>query len=219
LTKHLKQKLGEKNALEIVNLTGGNPYIINLISHYLNDHNRNLTLTEIKSLINDDIRISGYKSPSGIIIPENSLEYRQIVTDIRTVNSSLLKKVQQRPELMFDISPRQFEEFIAELMSKRGYEVDLTKATRDGGKDLIIASNKDLGNLIFYVECKQKAQTKPVGVHLVRQLAGSIFADRVTAGILITSSYFSPAAKDYSEQIKHQLSLVDYVRLKDWLKI
>ena len=120
---------------------------------------------------------------------------------------------------MFDISPRQFEEFVAELMAKRGYEVDLTKATRDGGKDLIIASNKDLGDLIFYVECKQKALTKPVGVHLVRQLAGSIFADRVTAGIMITSSYFSTAAKDYSQQIKHQLSLVDFIRLKDWLKL
>jgi HJR/Mrr/RecB family endonuclease len=56
---------------------------------------------------------------------------------------------------MFDISPRQFEEFISDLMAKRGYEVDLTKSTRDGGKDLIIASNKELGDLIFYVECKQ----------------------------------------------------------------
>jgi restriction endonuclease Mrr len=36
---------------------------------------------------------------------------------------------------------------------------------------------------------------------------------------MITSSYFSPAAKDYSQQIKHQLSLVDFIRLKNWLKV
>jgi len=103
------------------------------------------------------------------------------------------------------------------LWRKGGYKVDLTKATRDGGKDLIIANHSDIGNFIFYVECKKYSPTIPVGVNLVRELAGTVLADRVTAGIMVTSSYFSPDAINYSTQVKHQLSLIDYLKLKDWI--
>jgi hypothetical protein len=70
-------------AVELVNLTGGNPYIINLISFYINDHNRNVSVSELRALINDDIKISGVKTQSGIVLQENSVDYQQIVSDIK----------------------------------------------------------------------------------------------------------------------------------------
>ena len=119
---------------------------------------------------------------------------------------------------MYQLTSRQFEEMVAELMTNRVYNVDLTKATIDGGKDLKIANHVDIGNFIYYLECKRYSPTKPVGVNLVRELAGTISVDRVTAGIMITSSYFSPDAIEFSEKIRHQMSLIDYVKLKEWLK-
>ena len=90
-------------------------------------------------------------------------------------------KVALRPEILQEITPRQFEELVCELFERKGYNVQLTKQTRDGGKDLIVLNNSVLGDLVIYAECKKKAPKHPVNVGLVRQLYGTVEADRVTA--------------------------------------
>lgn len=57
------------------------------------------------------------------------------------------------------------------------------------------------------------APDRPVGVNLVRELYGTISADKATAGLLITTSYFSQDAINFKNQVSHQLSLIDYVKL------
>jgi len=118
---------------------------------------------------------------------------------------------------MYEISPRQFEEFVAELLEREGFNVNLTKATRDGGKDIFIATKNNLGNFLYYVECKRYSSDNPVGVNLVRELYGTISADRATAGLLITSSYFTPDAISFTKNIQYQLSLKDFFDLKTWV--
>jgi len=116
------------------------------------------------------------------------------------------------------LTPRQFEEYTAELFEKRGYKVKLTPETRDGGKDLLIIQGDTLGEFLIYTECKRYAPDNPIGVRIVRELFGTIIADRATAGIIVTSSYFSPDAIVFTEKIKHQMSLVDFVKLKKWIE-
>ncbi|SFR74909.1 Restriction endonuclease [Mitsuaria sp. PDC51] len=157
-------------------------------------------------------------SSGGLLLPDRKREWLEFTSHIQTVNGQLLRSVQKNPNAIFDLTSRQFEEVTGELLEKLGYKVELTKATRDGGKDLILASHSNVGQFVYYVECKRYAPERPVGVHLVRELVGAIYADRVTAGIMVTSSYFSPDAVSYSQQLKHQLTLVDFLRLKAWLK-
>lgn len=66
---------------------------------------------------------------------------------------------------------------------------------------------------MFYVECKQFAKTSPVDVALVRQLYGTVEADRVTAGIMVTTSYFSREAKRYQQKIRRRMNFIDYSEL------
>ncbi|MBK3519721.1 restriction endonuclease [Carboxylicivirga marina] len=216
LNELLKKQLAEKDIQRIANYTKGNPFLLQLFSHYLNQNR--YSVDQILKLVNDEIQKKGVFTNSGIEIPSSSYEFKHITSDIRVVNKNILDKIKLRPEDMHKLTSRQFEEMVAELMEKRGYSVDLTKATRDGGKDLIIANHVDIGNFLYYLECKKYAPERPVGVNLIRELAGTISVDRVTAGIMITSSYFSPDAIEFSEKIKHQMSLVDYVKLKEWLK-
>lgn len=216
LLSQLEKKIPEKDLVKITKLTNGHPYLLNLVGQYLNSDNYNID--EIFKLINESINQKGLFKKTGGIILETSPEFLQITDDIRIVNKSILDKIRLKPEDVYSLTPRQFEEMVAELMTKRGYKVDLTKATRDGGKDLIIANHTDIGNFIYYVECKKYAPTNPIGVNLVRELVGTISADRVTAGIMITSSYFSPDAIQFSEKFRHQLSLIDFIKLKEWVK-
>lgn len=71
----------------------------------------------------------------------------------------------------------------------------------------------DFVPFLIYVECKQYAPDRPVGVNLVRELYGTISADEATAGLLITSSYFSKDAINFKNKVKHRLNLMDYVQL------
>lgn len=215
LLRALESILPDGDLAKVARFTQGNPLLLNLVVNHINNGQRNLDA--LFNLLSQDIKYNPIDRTGELHKSNDPSSLIHVTNDIRIVNERLLDVVQKNNKAIFDLTPRQFEEFVAELMEKRGYRVDLTKATRDGGKDLIIANHADIGNFIFYVECKKYAPDNPVGVNLVRELAGTILADRVTAGIMVTSSYFSPDAINYSNQLKHQLSLIDFLKLKDWI--
>ena len=72
---------------------------------------------------------------------------------------------------LLNLSPRQFEEFIAEIRNRFGCEVERTKQTRDGGRD-IIAVKRAEANCRFLIECKRYDPKNKVGVSIVRELYG-----------------------------------------------
>lgn len=146
-------------------------------------------------------------SHNKIVIPA------EIKNDVKVVNKSLIEKVAQNPEILYSIQPREFEEMVCELFEKKGYKVKLTKQTHDGGKDIIVLNDSMLGDLIFYAECKRFSKNHPVEVSLVRELFGVVEADQATAGIMVTTSYYSEEAKDYRNKIKARMKLIDYAEL------
>ncbi|MBP6303253.1 MAG: restriction endonuclease [Saprospiraceae bacterium] len=192
-----------------------NPLLTFLTTELVNSNK--LTPREILSLVTQKLIYKNLllvdESNSKILIPEAP----KIITDVRVINSKLIHKVNENPKLIHSLSSRQFEEFVAELFEKDGYNVSLTQQTHDGGKDLFIVENKRMGKFIYYVECKKYAAENPVGVRLVRELYGTVTADRATAGVLVTSSYFSDEAKQFTEQIKTQMSLLEYADLTSWV--
>ncbi len=150
-----------------------------------------------------------------IVVPERKIIRvpDELKNDINVVTHSLVDEIALRPEILQEITPRQFEELVCELFERKGYKVQLTKQTRDGGKDLIVLHNSMLGDMVIYAECKKKALKHPVNVGLVRQLYGTVEADRVTAGIMITNSYFSKDACRFQQTIKSRMYLIDYSEL------
>ena len=150
-----------------------------------------------------------------IIVPERKIVRvpDKLKQDIKVVTHSLMNQVASNPQILQEITPRQFEELVCELFEKEGNHVELTKQTRDGGKDLIILNNSSLGDFVIYAECKKRAPKYPVNVGFVRELYGTVNADNATAGIMVTTSYFSRDARKYQEKIKSRMSLIDYSEL------
>lgn len=144
-------------------------------------------------------------SEDKIIIPS-----KNIIRGIAVVGDTLLKRAREEPRIIHNFSPREFEEFVCELLDKQGYNVKLTKQTRDGGKDIIVVQKSILGEFCIYVECKKYDTSRPISVSLVRELYGTVMVDNATAGMIITTSHFSEDAKEYTEQIKHRMTLKDY---------
>lgn len=148
--------------------------------------------------------------PKEIVVPP-----KEITLSLIEVNKSLLSKIKENEQLIEKLTPREFEELVCEILDKNGLSVCLTKQTCDGGKDIIVCENKLIGNFLTYVECKKYRRDRPVSVSIVRELYGTVMADNVTAGLLVTTSYFSEDAEEFTKKVKNRMSLIDYNGLFD----
>jgi restriction endonuclease Mrr len=142
----------------------------------------------------------------------------KIITDIRVINNNLLEIVRKNPGIMHNMQPWEFEMLVGQLFESKGYHVTLTPKTRDGGKDLIVAENSVAGSFLYYVECKRNAPHRCVSVNVIRELHGTVISEKATAGIVVTSSYFSDPAREFTKTICHQMSLIDYTNLCKLIK-
>ena len=132
------------------------------------------------------------------------------------VDRALIERLHQYPDDLRTIDRRRFEELVAELFVGFGYEVELTKRTRDGGKD-IIAIRKSEVNTRFLIECKRPDPGTPVRISAVRELYGVKEDDRASKAILATTSYFTPDAMLFFEQHRWELEPRDFDALQLWI--
>lgn len=93
----------------------------------------------------------------------------------------------------------------------------------DGGSLLVscLGNFKQISCFCFLqrVECKKYNANNPISVKLVRELYGTVEADKATAGMLITTSYFTKDAKEFTEKTKHRMALRDYNDLVQELNV
>lgn len=193
----------------------GNPLLARVVSDALK---ADLFTPEdlIKSI--EPFRREGLLGPDGLPLHPDSKSYDSIVSDTTAINDELLRKIASDPKLLYEVSPRLFEEIVADLLRRLGYKITLTPASRDGGKDIYAAKRDELGSFLYVVECKKYSPDNPVGVSLVRQLYGVVQAEKATAGILATTSFFTKGAKEFQTQVAYQISLQDYLGIQKWLK-
>lgn len=144
-------------------------------------------------------------------------DINDIRIDISEVNDWMLNELNKNPIDLYQLSSRRFEELIAEILMRKGYNVELTPATHDDGKDIYVASKNDLGSFLYIVECKKYKPTHKVGVNILRDLYGVLSKERATYGIAITTSYFSKPAKEFQQELQFQMSLKDFDSIKQWL--
>lgn len=107
-------------------------------------------------------------------------------------------------EALLSLRPHEFEYLVALLFEKMGYRVSVTKATRDGGID-VVARNTEHGKTEFLlIQCKRYETNVPVSA--VRELLGVVSKLQANKGIVIsTSSFTSQAKKEARETSRTEL--------------
>lgn len=192
----------------VVNQAGGLPLALHLLANQI----RGRAPEEIERLLSGNI----YRLDQQIIIPERTL-ITEVKPRIMTVNEALVERLRSRPQAMLDLPPRKFEELIAELLDDLGYEVQLTPATRDGGKDILAYMTTPHGRLLCLVEAK-RYRRRPIGVELVRQLYGTLADSDATSAMLVTTSSFRSGARDFQKRHPYRLELRDYDNIVEWIE-
>ena len=122
------------------------------------------------------------------------------------------------PHRLYDINPRKFEELIASILEDLGFTVELTQATRDGGRDIIASIRNSVTNFLAYVECKRYAPGNKIDVGIIRQVQGVQYTNRPSKSIIVTTSFFTRDAVKEAKLIENQLDLKDFNDIKNWLE-
>ena len=137
---------------------------------------------------------------------------------INDIDDELKKYFKKHPEKLYDLEPRKFEELIASIMEDMGFSVELTKATRDGGRDIIANIKTKIWNFLAYVECKRYSPDNKVGVGIIREVVGVHHLRKATKSMIVTTSFFSKDAEKEAKLVENELDLKNFNDIKDWLK-
>jgi transcriptional regulator with XRE-family HTH domain len=180
-------------------------------------------LTEVESPGQSDedsrFRQQGLVDQSGHPFASRDERSRLLVSDLALANDALLRRLDQHPTEIYQLAAREFEELVAETLARQGYDVTLTPIAKDGGKDIFVASHSALGSALYVVECKRYSPDRPVGVGIVRELYGVIQAERLTGGIVATTSYFTADVRQFTAPLSYQLSLADFHAVRSWIRL
>lgn len=115
-------------------------------------------------------------------------------------------------------SARFFEQLVLDLLLAMGYggsrrdAAEAVGQSGDAGIDGIIKEDR-LGLDVVYVQAKRWDGT--VGRPVVQAFAGSLEGHRARKGVLITTSRFSSAAREYVGRIEKRIVLLDGAQLAD----
>lgn len=109
------------------------------------------------------------------------------------------------------LSPREFEEFTADLLRALGYEARVTAYSQDGGVD-VLAHRDPLGvePPLIKVQCKQ--QTSSIGAPEVQQLVGTLGNNELA--LFVTLGSYSKDAQGI-ERVRAPLRLINGEELVD----
>ncbi len=153
--------------------------------------------------------------PPNATVP-SKLQPKQIIAVDLT---SILGRLTRNPHDLYQLTPRTFEEVIAHLFEKFGYEVTLTPKTRDGGFD-ISATRRAETDIRLLIECKRYTPPHKVGRPTVQQLYG-VLQDRdqhATKGIIATTTGFTNDANSFLHNNHFRIEGRDFTGIIEWLK-
>lgn len=113
-----------------------------------------------------------------------------------------------------DLSGIGFERLISALLTRMGFQTEMTKTSGDGGIDVIATLDKPIFGGRYLFQCKRFAPDNLVGAPTVRDFYGAVTADRAVKGIFITTSNFTAQAREFAERVGVELiSLVQLEKL------
>jgi restriction system protein len=161
---------------------------------------------------NADVVLDDKAIKSGSITPEEQIEraYQALQAALR---ADLLERIAQN-------TPSFFEQVIVDLLVAMGYGGSHKNAASqlgrsgDGGVDGVINEDR-LGLDRVYVQAKRFGRGNTVGRPEVQAFVGSLVGLGATKGVFVTTSTFSPQARDFVRHLSQRVILLDGQNLAD----
>ena len=147
---------------------------------------------------------------NGIYVIINANEVGQVQSFYDGHNARVQRENRQAYEGIDTLSGIEFERVCKRLLENMGFTVETTKASGDGGIDLIGYNTQPLLSGKYIIQCKRYAGS--VGEPIIRDLYGVVTSERANKGILITTGHFTKSAISFAEN--KPIELIDGAQLK-----
>ena len=112
------------------------------------------------------------------------------------------------------LSGIEFENICQDLLEKMGFSTERTKASGDGGIDIIAYNDQALISGKYIIQCKRYVGS--VGEPIIRDLYGVITSERANKGILMTTGHFTKHAISFAQG--KPLELIDGAKMQELIE-
>jgi restriction system protein len=135
-------------------------------------------------------------STSSIIIPERPTEEGVLIKCTSLVWNEIVHALGNDWSIAYQIPPEKWEEIVAGAFTKANYEVELTRRSRDFGRD-VIAIRRGVGCVKIIGSVKRYSPGHLVSYDDIRALLGVLNGEHdASKGIITTTSDFPPRVNE-----------------------
>jgi restriction endonuclease len=207
-----KFRLSSDTVNAVVQLSEGAPLVAHLLAGYAGEGH----LGEMIEGLGEK-PVATVLGADGKPLSSSDVNLHRVEVAAGGINDALIAALARDPELLYTVSYRKFEELVAHLYEREGYEVELTPVSGDEGVDIYAVQRTSFGSFLTVVDCKRYRRDRPVEVGLIRQLFGTVEAKDASVGVLATTSYFTKGAKAFQEERRFRLGLQDFLSIHQLL--
>ena len=204
--------IGKEAIEEIINISKQNPLaVIEFIEATDESLNRNLKFRTDYEVVEWDGGIELSKLFNSEIIsddPEVYLDQRFL--DYLAKNEGKLEKIHWR----------NFERLCAEFFKRKGFVVELSPPTNDGGIDIRIWSDENFKKVspLIVIQCKRHKKSNKVDIEYIKAFWTDLLFEKAKRGLLATTSHIAPGGIKICKVRKWPLSFAENESVKKWVK-
>lgn len=151
------------------------------------------------------------------VLRQSDLGFARLLLDFDIVNSQLVQHLARNSLDIYKVGWKAFQDLVATLLTELGYDVERRPYTHDEGVDMWALQKSSLGETLYAIDAKKQRPDRPVGPVPVRAIHGVVDMKKATVGMIVTTSRFSPAAKDLESEFRFRLSLKDFDDVCAWI--
>lgn len=153
---------------------------------------------------------------------QRRLYFEPVRVELLAVGAQLVRHLLEDPEVIYKISPDQFEELICDRLTAMGLDVTRVGSInrKDGGIDIFFWP-KPSSAFPFLGAAQVKHHRNPkdsVGPAPVRDLAGAASRQHLAAALLVTNTGFTPDANWFAASQRSLIRLRDHSAVQRWLQ-
>jgi restriction system protein len=126
----------------------------------------------------------------------------QIAALIRRLSEEMAKVVAENPDELDHLEWRDLERMMTAVLDGVGFDAELTPASKDGGKDIILTLRTKSGPKTYIVELKHWRSGKRVGENCVREFVNVVGREQRHGGLFLSTHGFSDGAFESLTEIE-----------------
>jgi hypothetical protein len=139
-----------------------------------------------------------------------------IKPDYAALYEEIFDRFHKKPDDMYKLSPRKYEEFLEVVFLNNGYRTVLGTGSNDGGVDLRLYSNDLVSESVTLVQAKRYINKNPIELQAVQALTAVVDDQKANRGLFVTTSRYLPCAEKFAARQNSRIQLASSKEVAEW---